>query len=209
MKNNKKKISVVAICLLLTVVLAVGGTLAYLFTTTLPVENTFQPARVGNYVEETFDGVTKTNVKVENSVEGDTTEVVNAYIRATYVVTWQKSETKEGKTVKYMKPADADDYTVSLNLDSTAPGDVTGKWIKFGDYYYFTGVVAPGNTTDVLINSISPVNGAAPAGYNLHVEILSQSIQAEGTNDKGETPAQLKWGVTISANSVAGYTPQP
>ena len=46
-------------------------------------------------------------------------------------------------------------------------------------------------------------------GYTLHVEIVSQSIQAEGTNAKGEKPVQLAWGVTIEDGSVTAYTPQP
>lgn len=202
-ENGKKKISTLTICLLLAVVMTVGGTLAYLFTSTTPVENTFNPAKVGNHVEETNSGTTKTDVKIENSIKGETDdEIVDAYIRATYIVTWQKTE--DG--VKYMLPADDGDYTVELNLDNSAAGDVPGKWVAFGDYYYFTGIVAPGKVTDILIKSIAPVSSKAPEGYALNVEIISQSIQAEGTDAAGKTPIELSWKVKISGDTVTAVS---
>ena len=190
--NGKKKISIVTICLLLTVVMAIGGTLAYLFTNTAPVQNTFTPAKVGNYViEDKFDGEVKTGVKVENSVKGNTTDVVDAYIRATYVVCW-----KDGNG--NMLPAVNGDYTETLNLD---------KWVLHADgYYYYTDVVAPGGVTDVLITSIAPVSGKAPVGYTLSVEIISQSIQAEGTDASGKTPIEIAWKVKISGDTVVAVS---
>ena len=204
-EKSKKKNYAIAICLLLTVVMVVGGTLAYLFANTVPVENTFQPAKVGNHIDETLSGVVgsvmeKTNVRVQNSIKGNVDpEIVDAYIRATYTVTWQK--TVNG--VKYVLPAQADEYEVILNLDNSASGDVEGTWVKNGNYYYFTGIVAPGNSTDVLIKAVAPVVDAPEGyttadGYGLNVEIISQSIQAEGTAANGDTPAKIAWGVDPS-----------
>ena len=207
--KRKKKFSALAICLLLTVVMVTGATLAYLFTGTTPVENTFIPAKVGNHIVETNNGTTKEAVKVQNSIKGTTdSEIVDAYIRATYVVNWVKTE----NGVKYILPADTDDYTVSLNLNNSAANDVTGKWVSYGDYYYFTGVVVPGAYTDVLINSIAPKADAAPEGctvadgYKLNVEIVSQSIQAEGVNSAGKTPIEIAWKVKISGDTVTAVS---
>ena len=187
--NGKKKISVVAICLLLTVVMAVGGTLAYLFTSTAPVENTFQPAAVGNYVEEESESVVindktiiaKTNVSIENSINKNTDNLVDAYIRATVVVTWRNGN--------HVLPATmGSDYNVHV---------ATGTdWVLYDGYYYHKTPVKPGENTDVLYEMILPL--AEKEGYTLHVEIISQSIQAEGTAANGKTPAEIAWGVDPS-----------
>jgi len=213
--NSKKKISIVAICLLLTVVMVVGGTLAYLFISTEDVKNTFTPAKVGNHIEETLEGapgpnMVKTNVRVENSIKGATDlEIVNAYTRTKYIVTWQKT----AGDVKYALPADISDYNVLFNLDNSTTGDVPGKWVLHTDgYYYFTGIVAPGAATDILIRSIVPYENAASEGYTvedgykLNVEIISQSIQAEGTDAAGKTPIELAWKVKISGNTVTSVS---
>lgn len=166
--NGKKKISALAICLLLTVVMVVGGTLAYLFTSTIPVENTFTPAKVGNHIVEKNDGTIKKEVKVQNSIKGTTdSEIVDAYIRATFVVNWKDS------TGEYILPAQATDYVVDMG---------SSDWLKAADgFYYYNKSVAPGDFTAVLIDSLKPADGvvAPKEGYTLNVEIISQSIQAK------------------------------
>ena len=68
------------------------------------------------------------------------------------------------------------------------------KWVKNGDFYYYTEVVAPGTETEVLFDSITVVEGKAPAGYTLHVELMSQSIQADGMNGDMKV-VESAWGV--------------
>lgn len=179
--NGKKKISTVTICLLLTVVMTIGGTVAYLFTSSQDVQNTFDPARVGNHIVEDNNGTTKEDVKVQNSVKNDTTNVVDAYIRATYVVNWKDS------TGTYLIPAKSTDYVVEFG----------SNWVKGSDgFYYYKNSVAPGEYTDVFIESLRIADGvsAPESGYTLNVEILSQSVQAKGTNADGKTPFELAWG---------------
>lgn len=202
MKNNnsKKKISIITICLLLTVVVSIGGTLAYIVTSTLPVENIFTSSKVGNYIVEDNGGTTKKDVKVQNSISGTVdSQIVDAYIRAAYVVTWQKI----GDGITYVKPAVEGDYQIDLNLDNSSSYEVDGTWVKNGDYYYFTEAIEPGGYTDILIKSIAPVEGKAPKDYSLNVEIISQSIQA--------TPADAvaaAWKVSIANGSVTAITNQ-
>lgn len=180
-ENGKKKISTLAICLLLTVAMAIGGTVAYLFTSSQDVQNTFTPAKVGNHIVEDNEGTVKQDVEVQNSIKGETTDVVDAYIRATFVVNWKDS------TGAYLIPAKSTDYVVEYG----------SNWVKGSDgFYYYKSSVAPGKYTDVFIESLKVADGvSAPKdGYTLNVEILSQSVQAEGTDADGKTPFELAWG---------------
>ena len=186
--NGKKKISAVAICLLLTAVMAVGGTLAWLIATSGPVTNTFTPAKVGNYVNETSDGTTKTNVTIKNNINNNEKdpEIVDAYIRATVAVTWQDGNGN-------MLLASPNDYSLVY-------ANNTG-WISASDeFWYYTSKVAPDGETGVFISSCSPnatvAEAMAAKGYYLHVEILSQSVQAEPYTVVGNV-----WPMVIASES--------
>lgn len=176
--NGKKKIYAIAICLLLTVVFAVGGTVAYLLTSTPSVKNTFTPASAPNEIEENFNGEVKSGVKILVP-QGD--KNVDVYVRVAMVATWQDT----AGNVAPATPVAGTDYIVDMGSD---------KWVKNGDFYYYTEVVAPGTETEVLFDSITVVEGKAPAGYTLHVELMSQSIQADGM--KGDMKVvESAWGV--------------
>lgn len=184
--NGKKKVSVVAICLLLTVVLTVGGTLAYLFTSTGSVTNTFTPAKTDIEVEEpNWNGLVKSDVTIKNT--GD----IKAFIRAKIVVNWQNSTN--------IIPAADTDYEWDINTT----GDENGKWVKIGDFYYYNKPIDPGFETGVLIENAAqaveaPIGYKAVDGYKLHIEVLAQSVQAEGVDKNGVKPVVLAWGVDPS-----------
>ena len=162
-RSGKRKATVLLSSLALLIALAVGTTAAFLITDDEPIVNTFNPSRVASAVnEDSFDEVTKTGVTVANT--GDT----EAYIRATYVVTWKNGVDGQvyGKT-----PVEGtnSDYTISIN---------TADWILGSDgYYYYKSPVAPGKSTTALINSCT-VTGTAPEGFGLNVEILGSAIQS-------------------------------
>ena len=71
-----------ALSLVLVLGLSVGGTLAYLVTSTGPVTNTFTPGEVKTEIKEEFANDIKENVYVTN------TGTVDAYIRAQIVINW-------------------------------------------------------------------------------------------------------------------------
>lgn len=181
MKKSKKTMTLLA-SLVLVLGIVVAGTVAFLVTNTNPVVNTFTPSRVPNKVVETFDGNVKSDVKIKN--EGD----ISAYIRVAVIANWVKKNEQGGYDVYGEQPVLGRDYTIS-------PETIGNGWVKSGDYYYYTQSVPKGETTAVLFDSIAPVEGKTPAGYSLSIEILSQTIQADGVDANGEKPVVLAWGV--------------
>lgn len=173
MKNMKWNKSIaLLVSLVLLVCVTIGGTLAYLITSAGPLENVFQPSEVTTKVVETFEHGVKSDVKIQNT--GDTT----AWIRAAVVVTWQNAA---GEVYGQM-PVEDTDYTVKW----TPPSDqftADEQWLEGNDgFHYWSHPVPDGENTGILIGSIQPVEGKAPEGYFLCVEILCSGIQSEPTN---------------------------
>ena len=168
--------AIFALVLLLT--LSVGGTVAYLSTTSGTVTNTFTPAPVKCEVfEPTWsDGsMEKKDVSIINTGEAD------AFIRAAIVITWQD----EAGNVYGQVPVSGTDY--ELDLNETA-------WTQIDNYWYCTSAASGATQTPVLIESCKTLKSLD--GYTLSVEILAQAIQAE--------PAQAvadAWG-TVSGLAV-------
>lgn len=191
---HKKSIIITSITLLLLVV--VSATLAYVFTKTSPLDNTFPPSQVSCAVVENGNKAvsgalvniadSKENVQIENTGNTD------AYIRVAVVVNWMN---ENGTKVWATKPGNSE-YSIDYNLRE-------GGWFNGGDgFYYFSKAVSPtspDNLTEVLINSATLANGVtAPIGtdntqYYLSIEIVASAIQATPTSIVSE-----QWGVTVS-----------
>jgi len=166
-KDRKRHMLTIALVSVICCIIS-GVTLAYVFTHTDPLENTFDPSKVSCQVLEgedghTFDGETKTNVKIQNTGETD------AYIRATVVVTWM-SEDK--KTVTASVPQENTDYSITYAIRS--------GWLKGADgFWYYTSPVAVDDSTKVLISDCHLLDTATiPEGFYLSVEIVASAIQS-------------------------------
>ena len=190
---NKKSIIIASVMLLLLV--AVGTTIAYIFTETEPVENTFNPSKVScAVVEKGYEPVSgeiqnisdkKSNVQIKNT--GDT----DAYIRVAVVVNWMNAD---GTRVWATKPVEAvegadGDYTITYNLED--------GWFDGGDgFYYYSKAVSPEELTTILINEAKQLKSApqTPDGiqYCLSIEIVASAIQSTP-----ETVVEEQWGVTV------------
>ncbi|MBQ7969240.1 MAG: hypothetical protein IJ292_05395 [Clostridia bacterium] len=188
---NKKSVIIASVMLLLLV--AVGTTLAYIFTETEPVENTFNPSKVScAVVEDGYEPVSgkiqnisdkKSNVQIKNT--GDT----DAYIRVAVVVNWMD---EAGTKVWATKPVEDTDYSITYAN--------TTNWVKGSDdYWYYTKSVPPtdgNNLTDILIEKATQ-NKEGPKGtdgtqYCLSIEIVASAIQSTP-----ETVVEKHWGVTV------------
>lgn len=171
-----------ALALALVLTLTAGGTVAYLFTNTDAVTNTFTPAKTSIDVPEEFDGKVKKNVTVQNT--GD----IDVYIRAMIVVTWQD---KDGN-VYATAPVKGTDYTISL-------GNNTGWTAGADGYYYYGSALKPSASTGKLIDTCKPVAGREPKDYTLVVDVLAQAIQTEPDSVVGAAWSNNK--VTVTGNN--------
>lgn len=161
--------------LVLIIGLAAGATIAYLADDSDAVVNTFTPGKTDITVVEIFTGTTKSDVKVSL-----TSDSVNSYVRARVIINWVEN----GKILAKIPEG----YTQTIDMENIS-------WTKDGEYYYYNGVVTPGNATSNLINSATftyPAGGEA----RLQIEILAESIQAEPAS-----AAQEAWGVTYANSS--------
>ncbi len=187
-KRTRRRAAVVVISLLLLLTAIVGATLAYIIDTTEEIENTFIPSVVEVEVEEDFDGTVKNNVKIKNT--GDT----DAYVRARVIAYWQKIGTAE---IYGVAPVAGVDYEITWCEDDNA---IEGKWVRQGQYHYFTKAIEPGTCTDFLFTDCKPLEGKTPEGYKLVVEVLTQAIQAEGD------AVEEAWKVSITETGVTVST---
>lgn len=199
LKPSKKVIrwnrSFVVLAALLVLVLGiVGTTLAWLTDKTKDLTNTFEYAKVSCQVLEDVNSneTRKTNVRIQNT--GNT----EAYIRATYVVTYRDNtgsilyETLSNRTWNV-------DLSNKINTDS---------WVKGEDgYWYCKTPVAPGAETPVLFND--PINGngtflndgRSKEQAITYVEILATAIQSQPVKAMGEA-----WGYTMNNGTLTPYT---
>lgn len=184
-RQKAKRVGSGFVLLILAAVLAIGGTLAYIIANTVSVENKFTPGEVRcEVLEDPFDKITKSNVRIKNT--GNTA----AYIRATYVVTWQKDD----GTVNGKMPVAGTDYTIDVESAKER------GWMLIDGYWYYTSPVSAGGETGVLIASCKLAEGAAvPTGYHLSVEIIASAIQSEPASVVAE-----KWHVAVDNGEITG-----
>lgn len=177
---GKRQIAIIASIALLLVGM-VGGTVAWLMTSTEDVENTFTPAAVPPEIEETKP---EENGNVKEHVSVTNTGNIDAYIRAAVIINWVD---ETGKVI-----AEPEGHTYEIDF-----AEDTG-WILSSDgyYYYTTPVAANGGKTGELITSAKPKTGTE---YKLQIDIAAQTIQAVPTSVVTE-----KWNSGV--NSVNGTT---
>ena len=184
LKPSKKVIrwnrSFVVLAALLVLVLGiVGTTLAWLTDKTTDLTNTFEYAKVScEVLENVNDAQTrKSDVRIKNT--GNT----EAYIRATYVVTYRD----DTGSILY--------ETLSNGRWDVDLSDIINKesWVQGTDgYWYCKTPVAPGKETPVLFNDTINGNGTflndgrSKEQAITYVEILATAIQSQPVNAVNE-----------------------
>ena len=162
------------VALALILCCAVGGTVAWLTTSTGPVTNTFTPTSVGTDITGDITGKTKNSVTISNT--GD----ISAYIRAAVIVNWVD---------------DAGKVYVSVPAEATHELDIKEEngWFQAGDYYYYKDPVAKGDSAKNLLTATETCD---LDGYHLQVTILAEAIQADGKSG-GQYAVETVWPVKV------------
>ena len=158
-RHAKKKSSSAVIALALIICLAIGGTVAYITTSTEPVVNVFTPGDVTVVIKETVVDNKKTSIKVENT--GNT----EAYIRIRLVTYMQDAVDPTAEQAPELKFKLSDD------------------WVPIGDYYYCKQPVTAGTLTPEFLESGSKI----VLVEDQVVYVLAEGIQS--TPDEAVTEA--------------------
>lgn len=174
-KKTSRKLPVLAICIGLLVCLTIGGTVAWLVSSTSPVENTFIPGRVETEVTESFDGTTKTAVNAVN--KGN----IDAYIRI--------------KLVTYRVNEQGQQIGGTAEIPSFTLGE---GWIAKGGYYYYIYPVAPGESpAHNLAESITLTSYNDADGGKQVIEVMAEAIQSLPASTVADT-----WHVTVTDGKI-------
>lgn len=152
--------------------LVVGGTIAWLVSSTGTVTNTFVVGGVTTDIVEEFDDDTKENVYVKN------TNNVPVYVRAQVVINWIDVS---NNNIVASVPSD---YTYVMDPATLPAGS---GWVKGGDgFYYYTKPLAANDEAETdtykkmtsnLINKVESFYPESPK-YRLSVEVLTEAVQA-------------------------------
>lgn len=178
-ETGNNRLAALLLSMVLLIVIAIGGTVAYLVTKDEPVKNTFTPSHVACEVTENFNGTVKENVNVQNT--GNT----EAYIRVK-LVTYRVNDKKQ-----HIGGAAA--------IPTFTPGT---NWVEFGDYYYYTLPVKPGEKPVNDLIAQMPLTGsyADADGGKQVIEVMAEAIQSGPQQAVGQA-----WGVSITEGKVAAY----
>lgn len=179
-ETGNNRLTALLLSMVLLIVIAIGGTVAYLVTKDEPVKNTFTPSHVACEVTENFNGTVKENVNVRNT--GNT----EAYIRV--------------KLVTYRVNDQGQHIGGTAIIPNFAPGT---NWVLYDGYYYYTLPVEPGEkpATD-LIQSITLTGPYTDAdGGKQVIEVMAEAIQSGPQQAVGQA-----WGVSITEGSVVALS---
>lgn len=172
LKWNKKFVLLVSIAVLL--VSAVGGSLAYLFTDTVTIENSFAPGNIELEIVEPgwdADQSVKRNVTIKNNGNTD------ARVRVMLVATWQNANDE----IYPSAPVIGTDYTIKWDETGALDGPDSSAWSgPVNGWYTYVSDVIPGASTSILFAECKAVESRVPAGYSLVVDIIAEAIQADG-----------------------------
>ena len=181
MHKRKRKLFPLILLALALVVAGTGTVYAYLTATSEKESNTL-------VVAPTVDPTISNAMCVDVGTPG-----YEVYVRAVIVATWEKDGDVFAK-----QPSPDTDYVLQLNV-----GDGKDWFLGTDGFYYYRYPVQSGAQTDPLVLTYQMCDDAdVPDGYQLHLQILSQTIQAEGTTDASlglqGTPAVTDaWGVSV------------
>lgn len=151
----KKNLLKIALSALLVAVVLVGGTLAYLVTSTGLLTNTFAVVKIDTEVKE------EQNTVKAPWITNTTNSNVAVYVRAIAVVSTEAESSV---------PVSSADVTFTYSAD---------KWQEHGGYYYYMQPLDPGQSTTELFHGVI-VSDKLDKGAKFSVYVYHESVQAKG-----------------------------
>lgn len=174
--KKRRSLPIIMILFLIAVLLFCGTVMAFMFSRTEVLDNTFTPAEVSCRVEESFDGANKTSITVEN------TGNIKSYIRLRLVSYWVNDD---GNVVA--KPSVIPDFSIQ------------SEWLEGADNtYYYKDPVAPNEKTGEFLADQITLE-ISEEGYLQVVEVFAEAIQSEP-----KKAAESAWNVVISDSGEIG-----
>ena len=174
----RKPIIRILLSVLLVVVVAVGGTLAYLVASDSPLLNTFALMHISTEIEEEEAGTAAEKKPVVKN-----TGTADVYVRAYAYVVMVGEDGNE-----YVDP-DLSQYVV--------PQYNTTYWTEKDGYYYYTGTLAPTHKTEPLFDGVT-VDAKMPTDQSFRVYVYQEGALVP-SSDTGE------WSIT---NAEQAFTTQ-
>lgn len=153
--GGRKAALILSLCLIFA--LAVGTTVALLKANTDPVTNTFTAAKSDITIKEDVKNGKKSSIQVENI------GTATSYVRVKLVCNWVDGSNN-------IVPGD--------NLPKVMLNTEKGWLLGTDGIYYYTKPVAPGDSTENLLEKPIVEPGDKPDGCRLEVTVLAESIQA-------------------------------
>lgn len=169
----RKPIIRILLSVLLVVVVAVGGTLAYLVASDSPLLNTFALMHISTEIEEEEAGTAADKKPVVRN-----TGTADVYVRAYAYVVMVGEDGNE-----YVDP-DLSQYVV--------PQYNTTYWTEKDGYYYYTGTLAPTNATEPLFNGVNIDTDHMPTNQSFRVYVYQEGalVPSSDTGDWDITKAE-------------------
>lgn len=175
MKRFPKKLAVLLTAVTLLLTFTVSGTVAFLTENTESLTNTFIPVELDTVIVESVSEGQKTSIAVQN-IQAD--NHIDVYVRVAVLGNW-----------------------VDANGKIVAPWELTSynteNWeLDAGNFYYYKGVLAVGDTTPNLLSSAITEADKPDGAHHLEVTVVHQAIQAEPISAVTDA-----WGWTPPASS--------
>lgn len=182
MKN--KKITVTVVALTATILIALGGTLAYLSSETNTLENKFTPGQdVKITIEEPCWDETKAKITPGADIAKNPTVIVKKQTEACYV---RVKVVIPNKLASIMEP-------LVINKKFTLDANRTTVGSNSTTYYYNYNEIVDADDTDIklpaLFTKVSIKKSAKYEDYkdlkaeDLHIDVTGQAVQSEGFAD--------------------------
>lgn len=172
-----KKLLLLSTAIVVFTVAAISCTLAYMTAKTTPVTNNFTPGVANITVSEpngssyTLSNNTVSKVVAitnpDSRIDGSNPIPVYVRVRLVPVMRYSSGSGLDGT---------GEPVNVTYNLPST-------NWVLIDGYYYYKGILQPGQTTADLIDTAT-VSGGLSSGRKLEIQVIADSIQTIGNTER-------------------------